>query len=266
MDNRPIGVFDSGVGGLTVAHEIQKLMPHERIVYAGDTARVPYGGKNPETLLVYAKEIIRYLISGHDVKAVVIACGTVSSNIYDRLCAIFPDLTLVDVIQPGVRACLDTNPQKVGFIATEATVRSGLFARLLAERGIDVESRACPLFVPLVEEGWVNNPVTRLVAETYLEGWHDLDTLVLGCTHYPLLAGLIKHVMGDINIINMAEYTANELLAALVRHNQTAGKGSPVHEYYVSGYTDKFERMLRLILNHEGHARQVDWTEKNIPL
>jgi glutamate racemase len=263
MDNRPVGVFDSGVGGLTVADEIQKILPKESIIYAGDTARVPYGGLPPETLLKYGREIINYLINKHDVKAVVVACGTIGSNVFEELQKDFPDIPLIDVIKPGVAACADADPETVGFIATEATVRSGLFSRLLYKKkpGVTVKARACPLFVPMVEEGWVDNAVTQLVAETYLDGWKSagLDTLVLGCTHYPLLTAVLRDVLGkDIRFINMAEYTARELQAVL-ESQAMLSQNDPQHRFFVSGYSDKFNTLSRLILKKDYAAEKTEW-------
>jgi glutamate racemase len=250
------------VGGLTVANEILKTMPGEGIVYAGDTARVPYGGKSPEILLRYGREIIDFLIHKHNVKAIVVACGTISSNVFPDLCVDFPEIPLIDVIQPGVKATLALEPKKVGFIATEATVRSGLFTRLLKAKNtaVQVESRACPLFVPLVEEGWVNNVVTQLITETYLEDWMGtgLDTLVLGCTHYPLLLKVLRDVMGDIRFINMAEYTALALKHTLEEKGMH-GESEPTCRFFVSGYSDKFNKMVQMILGKAYEAEKGEW-------
>lgn len=261
MDNRPIGVFDSGVGGLTVVNEIRKIMPHEDVIYLGDTARVPYGAKSRETIINYGREIVRFL-TDNQVKAIIIACGTVSSNAYDLLCREF-DIPLIDVISPGVQACLDTAPSRVGFIATEATIRSGAFPRLISAQkpGVIVYARACPLFVPLVEEGWIDNAVTQLVAEAYLEDWRAqaIDTLVLGCTHYPLLANVIARITGPACIINMAEYTARAAHRLLTEREMLAGsQTAPNYRFYVSGYADKFNRMAQLILGEAFNAEKID--------
>ena len=250
MDNRPIGVFDSGVGGLTVVAALRKLMPRESILYLGDTARVPYGAKSRETILSYGRDIVRFL-QARDVKAAVAACGTVSSNAYDTLAEEF-DLPMVDVIRPGVKACLDAKPGRVGFIATEATVRSGLFVRLIRERNPDaaVRVRACPLYVPLVEEGWTDNAFTRRVTELYLGDWKEqaVDMVVLGCTHYPLLTGVIEEVLGPVRFINMAEYTARAAEALLRERDLLTGDDNPRSAFYVSGYADKFTRMAERVL------------------
>lgn len=286
MDNRPIGVFDSGVGGLTVVREIQKRLPRERVVYVGDTARVPYGGKDPATLLRYSREIITFL-QAQSAKAIIIACGTVSSNSFTDLKTLFPQLLLVDVLTPGVQACvdvcmgtdavagmgadidadMDASPKRVGFIATEASVRSGLFARYMAEAcpQAQVEARACPLFVPLIEEGWLNNPVTRWVAETYLHGWRGMvGTLVLGCTHYPLLAPVLLEVLPGVRLIDMAEYTVREMAKRLAENGALCGGEDappngppPLYTLYATGYADKFEAMARQVLGTGYRVAQV---------
>jgi glutamate racemase len=262
MDDRPVGIFDSGVGGLTVVEVMQRYMPQESIIYAGDTARVPYGGKDKATLLQYGREIIRFLAEKNRAKAIVFACGTTSSNVYDELQAEFPDTPLVDVIRPGVRAVADINPRRVGFIATEATVRSGMFARLLKDErpGIQVEAQACPLFVPMIEEGWINNAVTQLVAETYLDGlkYAEIDALVLGCTHYPLLLDILRGIMGDIKYINMAEYTVKALQKTLEAKGML-NQGEPFRRFFVSGYADKFDNMVQVILKKDYKAEKTAW-------
>jgi glutamate racemase len=254
MDNRPIGVFDSGVGGLTVVREIQKQLPEESLIYVGDTARVPYGGRDRETLLTFGRELIGFL-KNRGVKAIISACGTTSSNGFDILQKENPGLPLFDVITPGVEACVESGAARVGFIATEATVRSGLFARLVHEKcpTVNVSMRACPLFVPMAEEGWVNNLVTQAVAETYLDGWNgQIDALVLGCTHYPLLMGVIGQVLHGTRIIDMADYTVRKAKQYLLENGMTKGTGEPpVYKLYATGYRDKLEAMARSVLMGE---------------
>jgi glutamate racemase len=261
MDDRPIGVFDSGVGGLTVVDEARKLLPNEHIIYLGDTARVPYGSKSRETVIEYGRDMTRFLI-GCSVKAIIIACGTVSSNAYEILTEEF-DIPLIDVIRPGVRACLDANPRGVGFIATEATVRSGLFIKLFSEGNLStsVHTRACPLFVPLAEEGWLDNAFTQSITEIYVGDWKDkgIDTLVLGCTHYPLLKNAVKRALGTVRFINMAEYTILAAKAALAGHGLLNTSGAPAsYTFYVSGYRDKFNRMAKRMLGMDCSAEKVE--------
>ena len=215
--NSPIGIFDSGVGGLTVLKEIRRLMPNERIIYVGDTSRAPYGGKDEETLCGYGRDIIRYFLE-RNVKAVVMACGTSSSASFEKLRDEFPKLPMVDTIRPGVKAALELIDGKpgvrLGFIATEATVKNGLFMRLLLEKCPDVSlhARACPMFAPMTEAGLAgipNHPLPIFAAKTYLADLRGkIDALVLGCTHYPLLTDALTHALGDITFVNPAIATA----------------------------------------------------------
>src|SRR5699024_2567262 len=191
----PVGVFDSGVGGLTVAREIMRNLPSEKIVYFGDTARVPYGNKSRENIIRYSRQIIHFLLE-QQVKAIVIACNTASAFALDEVRDEF-GIPILGVIEPGARvAAQETKNKKVGVIGTEGTIGSGIHAAFL--RSLDPEitviGKACPLFVPLVEEGWLHDPVTMEVVARYLQEFkdRDADTLILGCTHYPLIRSTIR--------------------------------------------------------------------------
>ena len=211
----PIGVFDSGVGGLTVAREIMRNLPSEKIVYFGDTARVPYGSKSKETVIRYSRQIIRFL-QEQQVKAIVIACNTASAFALDAVRDEF-DLPIIGVIEPGAKvAAAQTRNKKVGVIGTVGTIGTGIHAEYLKslDPEITVYGKACPLFVPLVEEGWLHDPVTDEVVARYLKELQekDIDTLILGCTHYPLLRSTIRKIMGDqVCLVNPAYETAREL-------------------------------------------------------
>jgi glutamate racemase len=246
--NQPIGVFDSGLGGLTVVKELIRLLPNEKIVYFGDTARVPYGTKSAETIIRYAREIVRVLLK-HKVKMVVVACNTASSLALDVLKKEF-DLPVLGVIEPGVRKAIDvTRNKKVGIIATSSTVKSGKYAKKIVQlnKNIVVTSQACPLFVPLVEEGWFDHAVTYQVARQYLADMKKkkVDTLILGCTHYPLLKGVLHHVMGDsVQLVDSAREVAlqvKELLAGtgLLRTRL----GHCRHMFIVSDEPEQFRRL-----------------------
>lgn len=244
----PIGVFDSGIGGLTVVGELHRRLPAESVIYVGDTARVPYGPKSPETVLRYAREIAGYLMAQR-VKAVVIACNTATAHALPTLQAELP-VPVVGVVQPGARAAVATSRGGViGVVGTAGTVRSGAYERAIHSLapGASVMSRACPLFVPLVEEGWLDHQVTRAVAGEYLRPLMDagVDTLVLGCTHYPLLVPLLTSVLGpDVTLIDSARETARELAALLARKGlDTLGSRPAVHRYLA---TDDQPRMLEL--------------------
>jgi glutamate racemase len=253
MDNRPIGIFDSGVGGLTVVRELQKQLPAESLIYIGDTARVPYGGRAPEVLLTFGRELIEFLKS-KGVKAIISACGTTSSNGFTILKAENADMPLFDVITPTVAACQTGGVKTVGFIATEATVNSGLFKLLLNESNpeIKVHMRACPLFVPMAEEGYINNPVAKLMADVYLRDWRNrIETLVLGCTHYPLLIGVIKRSLPKTRIIDMADCTVQAVKEYLIDNAMLSESGTARYQLYATGHTAVFEEMVKKVLEGE---------------
>jgi glutamate racemase len=224
----PIGVFDSGIGGLTVVREIMRQLPHEDIIYFGDTARVPYGPKSPETVSRYAHEITSFLRS-QGVKNVVVACNTATAHAVTSLRAAF-DLPITGVIDPGARAAIraSTN-RRIGVIGTLGTVTSGAYERAIhaIDEDVDVTARACPLFVPFIEEGWFEHPAIELVASEYLAPFanSDIDTLVLGCTHYPLIKPVIARSLGPrIRLIDSAEETAGEVARLLGERGLARGE------------------------------------------
>ncbi len=199
MSSHPIGVFDSGIGGLTVVRALMERLPFENIIYFGDTARVPYGVKSPETITQYATEITNFLLQ-KDVKLLIIACNTMAAVAYQAVRGISP-VPVLDVIDAGARkAASETHSKSIGVIGTPATINSNAYARAIHQHDPDIRvfSQACPLFVPLVEEGWWNHPVTRLTAQEYLRPVlaEHVDTLVLGCTHYPLIKPLLQEIAG----------------------------------------------------------------------
>jgi len=215
----PIGVFDSGMGGLTVVREMITQLPHESIIYYGDTARVPYGPKSPDTILRYSREITAYL-QGEGVKAVVIACNTATAHALPALRREF-DMPVVGVIRPGARAAAEaTKTKRVGVIGTAGTIKSRAYEKEILKLLPDaqVTAQACALFVPLVEEGWVDTEPTRAIARNYLAPLvsAEIDTLVLGCTHYPLMKTVIGNVVGrEVRLIDSAYETARETAAVL---------------------------------------------------
>ncbi len=226
----PVGVFDSGIGGLTVAHAIERLLPAESLLYLGDTARVPYGPKSPETVVRYSLEILDCLLSG-GVKAVVVACNTATAHALTRLREVSP-VPVIGVIEPGAAAALRaTRNGRIGVIGTAGTIASGAYPAVLRamQPAVEVIDRACPLFVPLVEEGWLTHPATRMIAAEYLAPMQaaGIDTLVLGCTHYPLLKPLLADVLGpEVTLIDSAEETAAELAGVLEERGVSAPAGS----------------------------------------
>lgn len=265
----PVGVFDSGVGGLTVAREIMRNLPSEKIVYFGDTARVPYGSKSKETVIRYSRQIIRFL-QEQGVKAIVVACNTASAFALDTVRGEF-DIPIIGVIESGAEvAAAETRNKKVGVIGTEGTVGSGIHAAYLhsMDPEITVFGKACPLFVPLVEEGWLHDPVTVEVASRYLKELQekDIDTLILGCTHYPLLRSTIRKVMGEgVCLVNPAYETALEL-GVLLREKGLLSTGTEPSEFpyrfYVSDLADKFNAFANSILPYDVELTQKIDIEK----
>ena len=253
MNRRPIGVFDSGIGGLTVVRELMHQLPHESLLYFGDTARVPYGNKSPETVRRFSREILDFLVS-RDVKLVVVACNTVSAHALADLKDVAP-VSVEGVIEPGARAAVAASRSgRIGVIGTAGTVASGAYTRAIEalDGKVEVTAHACPLFVPLVEEGWLDHPATRLIAEEYLAplSAHDIDTLVLGCTHYPLLKPLLSSLLGPtIRLIDSAEQTAAAVsreLAASTLHAPASQKGH-VH-FVVSDAPQQFVKVGKKFL------------------
>jgi glutamate racemase len=251
-EDSAIGVFDSGIGGLTVLQRIIEVLPRENTVYLGDTARAPYGTKSVDTVLRYSFENSAFLVE-KGVKAVVVACNTSTAIALERL-RDHLSVPVVGVIEPGVRkAVKSTKNKKVGVIGTEATIQSGAYTQALkaADPGIEVYSRACPLFVPLVEEGWTDNPVVEMTVQQYLAGFKQsgIDTLILGCTHYPLLKRAIRKFMGGgVRLVDSAEETAAELESVLKKTAcaRRSGKGS--HSFFVTDAPERFVSVGRRFL------------------
>jgi glutamate racemase len=248
-----IGVFDSGLGGLTVVKELIHHLPNERIVYFGDTARVPYGTKSGETIIRYSREIVRALLK-HKVKMVVVACNTASSLALDVLKKEF-DLPILGVIEPGARKAMEiTRNKKVGIIATSSTIKSGKYAKKIVQlnKNITVTSQACPLFVPLVEEGWFDHAVTYQVAQQYLGDMKKkkIDTLILGCTHYPLLKGVLHNVMGpNVQLVDSAQEVALQVKELLARTKLLRTRLEPCqHTFIVSDEPKQFQRLAMRFL------------------
>lgn len=254
----PIGVFDSGVGGLTVAREIMRQIPNERIIYFGDTARVPYGSKSRETVTRYSEQIVRFLKT-FQVKTIVVACNTASACALDSLERDI-DLPMIDVIKPGAKTATEvTRNGRIGIIATEATINSQMYTKYITNLngGVTIYEKACPLFVPLVEEGLWEDPVTDEIARRYLTELIDIDidTLVLGCTHYPLIRSTLGKIMGGgVRLVNPAYETALELKQMLSEMNllndQPPGLGSNQYQFYVSDKAEKFVRFANSIINY----------------
>ena len=257
MDNRPIGVFDSGLGGLTAVAEIRKILPSENIIYFGDTSRVPYGGRSKEILLKYARQDVAFLRS-FDIKAIVVACGTVSTTALPTLRA-ENDLPLLGVVEPACRRAVKlTKNRKIGMIATAASVRSGTYEWVIHDLDADAQviARACPLFVPLVENGRYRrgDTVIETVAREYLEPLkaESIDTLILGCTHYPLLTEVIADIMGDgVVLINAGAEAAWELKRTLTANDLLAEDRQGETTLYASDLSGDFKELAGRFLQEE---------------
>ncbi len=253
--NSPIGVFDSGVGGLTVVREIIRQMPEERLVYFGDTARVPYGTKSKDTIVRYTRQNIRFLMT-QDVKAIVIACNTATAFALETVEKEL-DIPVIGVIHAGAKTAVEaTRNGKIGIIGTEGTIRSGVYTKMMEEMKEDIEviGKSCPLFVPLVEEGLLHDSVTDEIASRYLSELKGkfIDTLVLGCTHYPLLRSTVGRVMGpEVTLVNPAYETALELKQVLKESgllNDTIDPCQDKYRFYVSDLAEKFTNFASSIL------------------
>ncbi len=256
--NAPIGVFDSGVGGLTVAREIMRQIPGERIVYFGDTARVPYGSKSKETVTRFSRQIVRFLQS-KEVKAIVIACNTASAYALEEIEKEI-DIPIIGVVKPGAKVAAEaTRNGKVGVIATEGTIGSHIYSRYINEISPEAKviGKACPLFVPLVEEGLWQDPVTDEIAKRYLTELIDIgiDTLILGCTHYPLIRSTVGRIMGEgVTLVNPAYETARELKELLTEkellNDEEPELGDNRYQFYVSDAAEKFKTFANSIIKY----------------
>ena len=266
MDNRPIGIFDSGLGGLTAVRQLLRLLPGEDIVYFGDTGRVPYGNRSRETIARYARQDCRFLLE-NDVKLLIAACGTVSSAAADVLEGM--PVPAFGVVEPAAKAAVEaTRSGRIGVIGTSATVRSGAFQRCITDlrRDVQVIMQACPLFVPLVENGWIDraDPVARLMAERYLQPLREqrIDTLILGCTHFPLLTPILSDILGEeVTLIDSGREAAlrcAQLLGERDALNTTQRQGSC--RFYISDRQEDFARMAAMFLGHpvEGDLHMVN--------
>ncbi|MBN1302212.1 MAG: glutamate racemase [Melioribacteraceae bacterium] len=260
----PIGIFDSGIGGLTVVKKIASFLPNENIVYFGDTARVPYGNKSNSTVIEYAIQDAAFLMK-KNIKLLVVACNTVSSVAIDILKEKL-DIPVIGMIEPGVKLALEkTMNNRIGVIGTYATVGNKAYTTALKknDENVEVFEKPCPLFVPLAEEGLTKHRATELIAEEYLSGLKelDIDTLILGCTHYPILSDIIQNVMGDkVKLIDSgtaASLVVEEYLNARGLRNESHQQGS--YQYYVSDLPRKFKEIAeRFLGNQIDHVDKID--------
>lgn len=258
----PVGVFDSGVGGLTVAREIMRQLPEENVVYFGDTARVPYGSKSKNNIIRFSRQITRFLKT-KNVKAIVIACNTASALALEELQQ-ETDIPIIGVIVPGARAAVqESKSGRIGVIGTEATIRSETYTKEIhrLNPAAEVTGKSCPLFVPLVEEGFAKHKITEEVIDIYLSEMKksNMDTMILGCTHYPLLRSRIMAYLGDaVHIVNPAYETAMDLKNVLKEKNMVNDSGEPgQYEFYVSDAAEKFTEFANSILPYDVAATKA---------
>lgn len=252
MKDKAIGVFDSGIGGLTVYQAIKEKMTQEKVIYLGDTARLPYGTKSPEAIIHFSLENAQFLLK-QSVKLIVVACNSSTSyalqHLQDSL-----DIPVIGVIEPGCEAAVKASQHYIGVIGTAATIMSRAYEKAILKRKPEAKilSRECPLFVPLVEEGWIDHPITRMVIAEYLLPLKKagIDTLVLGCTHYPVLKAVIAEVLGkDITLIDSAKTTANQVFVTLTSLGWlNSGQEGGEDEFYVTDFPERFQKVATLFL------------------
>jgi glutamate racemase len=262
--SNPIGIFDSGIGGLTVVKSLDSTLASESIIYFGDTARVPYGSKSNETVIEYSIQDANFLLS-KNVKLIVVACNTASSVALSALREKF-DIPVIGMIEPGAKAAINsTQNGKIGVIGTNATITNKAYSKelLKLDNKLNVYEKACPLFVPLAEEGWTDHKATKLIAEEYLNELkkRNIDTLVLGCTHYPILRNVIQEAIGsEVTLIDSGSAASIEVEQHLIgrglkNNSNLLGR----HEYYVSDVPTKFKEIAERFLGREvNHVKKVD--------
>ncbi len=251
--DKPIGIFDSGIGGLTVYKALKEYLPSESFIYLGDTARLPYGTKSERAVVRFSIDNTEFLLK-FGIKALVVACNTSSSIAIKELREKFPGLPIIGVIEPSAKLAMEMSSSgRIGVIGTEATIRSGRYRELLERDGAEVFSQPCPLFVPLVEEGWIEHRVTQLVAEEYLAWMRGkIDTLILGCTHYPVIKRVIGEAVGkEVRLIESGFAVARELKRMLKEKSLLRGDGEGEDMFFVTDFLSKFSRVAEIFLGRK---------------
>ena len=251
MDNRPIGIMDSGLGGLTSVKELHKVLPEERVIYFGDTARTPYGSKSPETIVKFATQMVDYLISCN-VKMIIIACNTVTALALDTLRDKYPAVPIIGVIEPTVRKVCEGGCKNVGVIATKATIESDVYGKDLRAEDpeIHVENMACPAIVPLIEEGLTDTDIMELTIKYYMDDFvrdGNFEDLILGCTHYPLVAGRIKRLYPNLRLYSSSAEVVMEAERILQEKDMLAAGSEFTDRYYASDLSDNFIKMTEML-------------------
>ena len=261
MNNKPIGIFDSGVGGLTVAKAIKKALPKEQIVYFGDTAHLPYGDKSKDSVQAYSKRITGYLLA-KGCKAIVIACNTASAHAYTDLKKFYPKVPIIDVIKPTVHyVTRKYNEGKIGVIATKGTIKSRIYPRKIVKKNpkLKVPQNAAPLLVPMIEEGFFNNNISQTIINSYLsaKNFKNIQALILGCTHYPLIKDEVENYFDDIvEVIDSASVVADYTKKVLKKEGLSATEKKGHDHFYVSDYTKSFEQTSKLFFGQTIHLEE----------
>ena len=259
MDNRPIGFFDSGLGGLTSIPVLKEALPNEKVLYFGDTARTPYGSKQPDTIRRFARQITDYLVS-KDVKMIVIACNTVTAMALELLREEHPNLPIFGVIEPTARRAAEESDEPIGIIGTKMTIASDIYAEEIRRFNPSAEthSLACPLFVPLIEEGITDHEIMDLTIRYYMDDFmkkYDIKRLILGCTHYPLIAKNLNRIYPEVKLYNSSAEVIKEVEAYLREHDMLAGPSSLPDRFYASDLSENFVRMTEQLF--EGYDRKI---------
>lgn len=259
MDNRAIGFFDSGLGGLTSVPVLKRALPNEKVLYFGDTARTPYGSKSPDTVCKFSAQIVDYLVS-KNVKLIVIACNTVTAMALDMLREKHPEVPIVGVIDPTARRVAGDGVCNVGIIGTKVTIESGVYAESIhsLNPNINTYSLACPAFVPLIEEGIIDNEIMDLTIKYYMDDFvknNNIDSLILGCTHYPLIAANIKRIYPELKLYNSSAEVISDVVDILTEKDMLAGENDFPDRFYASDLSENFLRMTNTLF--EGYDTKI---------
>lgn len=263
MKEQPIGIFDSGVGGLTVAHAIKQILPGESLIYFGDTAHLPYGDKSAESIRNYSQRITEFLLE-HDSKVVVIACNSASASAFDSLKEKFGKETiLIDVIDPVVDYLSTRNFNKIGVIGTKRTISSGTYELKIKEKSVDtrVISMATPLLVPMIEEGFIFDDISNAIIRTYLsnESLEGIQALILGCTHYPIIKNQISKFFNfNVEVVDSARVVSMILRQTLEKNNLLNDSGKVKDQFFISDYTTYFEKIAKMFFEGEINLKKAD--------
>jgi len=263
VNEQPIGIFDSGVGGLTVANAIKQILPGESLVYFGDTAHLPYGDKSAEAIRYYSGKITEFLL-GHNAKVILVACNSASASAFDSLREEFSDrVHLIDVIDPVVDYLSSKNFRKIGVIGTKRTISSGAYDSKIRERipGTQLVSMATPMLVPMIEEGFIFDDISNAIIRTYLsnESLKDIEALILGCTHYPIIRNQISRFFNfNIEVVDSARIVSMILRDTLEKNNLINDSGNVRDEFFISDYTPYFEKIAKMFFEGEINLRKAD--------